>query len=127
MVEDYRTVSIEQSIGQKYYPFVEYIEKARNGKFVNVSSQGTRCHYPNRDLCAAKGGLNEIWLFGGSTTFGYGVKDKETIAAYLADRLPDYRIVNFGAASYYSTIERVRFENLLAEFAPPMAAILLMG
>lgn len=126
-VEDYRTVFLEQGIGQKYYPFVEFIEKARNGKFVNVSNQGTRCHYPNRDFCTAKGGVKEIWIFGGSTTFGYGVKDNETIAAYLSESLPDYRIVNFGAASYYSTIERIKFENLLTEFSPPKAAVFIDG
>lgn len=127
LAADYRAVSLEQSVSPKYYPFVEYIETARFGRFVNVSNQGTRCHYPNRDLCTAKGGMKEIWIFGGSTTFGYGVKDNETIAAYLAERLPDYRIVNFGAASYYSTIERIRFENLLAEFTPPKAAVFIDG
>lgn len=127
LVEDYKLVALEQSIGPRYYPFVEYIETARNGRFVNVSNQGTRCHYSNRDFCTAKGGMKEIWIFGGSTTFGYGVKDNETIAAYLAEKLPDYRIVNFGAASYYSTIERVRFENLLTEFAPPKAAVFIDG
>lgn len=125
--EDYRQVFLEQGIGQKYYPFVEYIEKARNGKFVNVSNQGTRCHYPNRDFCTVKGGGGEIWMFGGSTTFGYSVKDNETIAAYLSESMPDYRIVNFGAASYYSTIERIRFENLLTEFPSPKAAVFIDG
>ena len=127
LIEDYMTVAVEQSVRPRYHPFVEYIETARAGKFVNVSNQGTRCHYPNLNLCTANGGEKEIWVFGGSTTFGYGVKDNETIAAYLAERFPDYRVVNFGAASYYSTVERIRFENLLAELAPPKAAVFIDG
>jgi len=127
LAEDYKRVLLEQSLGYRYYPFVEYVEKARNGKFVNVSNQGTRCHYSNREFCTARGGMKEVWIFGGSTTFGYGVKDNETIAAYLAELLPEYRIVNFGAASYYSTIERIRFENLLIELMPPKAAVFIDG
>ena len=126
-VEDYKTVFREQEVGQKYSPFVEYIEKARNGKFVNVSSQGTRCHFPDQTFCIAKGGGKEIWIFGGSTTFGYGVKDNETIAAYLNEKFPNYRVINFGAASYYSTIERIRFENLLTELPPPKVAVFIDG
>ena len=126
-IEEYRTVLQEQSIGQKYYPFVEYIEKARNGKFVTVSEQGTRCHYSDLEKCIAKGGVNEIWIFGGSTTFGYSVKNNETIAAYLSESFPRSKIVNFGTASYYSTIERIRFENLLTELPPPKAAIFIDG
>ena len=127
MAKDYKIVLREQGLGQRYYPFVEYLEKPRKGKFVNVSEQGARCHYPDRESCTAKGGRQEIWIFGGSTTFGYGVKDSETIAANLGRMLPDFRIINFGAGGYYSTIERIRFENLLTEFPPPRAAIFIDG
>jgi len=127
MVDDYRTVFSEQGLGQRYYLFVEYIEKPRKGKFVNVSEQGTRCNNPDHTFCVAKGGKDEIWIFGGSTTFGYGVKDRETIAANIGRSLPDYRVINFGAGSYYSTIERIRFENLLSELPPPKAAIFIDG
>jgi hypothetical protein len=125
--ENYRIVMKEQGLGQHYYPFVEYLEKPRNGQFVNVSDQGTRCHYSDRLACIPKGGPKEIWVFGGSTTFGYSVKDSETIPAYLSRSLPEFRIINFAAASYYSTIERIRFENLLAEMPPPRAAIFIDG
>jgi hypothetical protein len=127
MVDDYKTVLSEQGLGQRYYPFVEYLEKPRKGKFVNVSEQGARCNNPDQTSCIAKGGRGEIWVFGGSTTFGYGVKDNETIAANLGRLLPEYHIINFGAGSYYSTIERIRFENLLAELPPPKAAIFIDG
>ncbi len=126
-VEDYKTVFDEQSFGQTYYPFVEYVERAREGKFVNVTRLGTRCHYANKDDCVPKGGPKEIWVFGGSTTFGYSIKDNETIPAYLSKSFPDYHVINFGAASYYSTIERIRFENLLTQFPPPRAAIFIDG
>jgi hypothetical protein len=124
---DYEIVLAEQGIGQHYFPFVEYVEKPRQGKFVNVSEQGTRCHYPDRSLCTASGGPKEIWVFGGSTTFGYGAKDAETIPAYLSERFSAYKVVNFGAASYYSTLERIRFENLLTQYPPPAAVVFIDG
>jgi hypothetical protein len=126
-VADYSIVLAEQGLGQHYFPFVEYVEKPRQGKFVNVSEQGTRCHYPDRSLCLAKGGQKEIWIFGGSTTFGYGAKDSETIPAYLSARFSGYKVVNFGAASYYSTLERIRFENLLTQYPPPRAVVFIDG
>ncbi len=125
--EDYKVVISEQWLGQKYSPFVEYVEKPREGKFVNVTSQGIRCHYSSKENCIARGGTGEIWIFGGSTTFGYGVKDNETIAANLSKFYPDFRVINFGSGGYYSAIELIEFENLLAEFPPPRAAVFIDG
>jgi len=124
---DYKLVSIEQTVPLKYMPFVEYVEAERAKKFVNVSNLAIRCNYKQEYNCNSLGQDNEIWVFGGSTTFGYGVKDDETIPAYLAKILPKYHVVNFGAASYYSTIERIRFENLLTYYHKPKAAIFIDG
>ncbi len=127
-VSDYKLVAEEQTIPLKYVPFVEYVEAPRTGKFVNVSELGVRCNFKLQEDCnSLKGGGDEIWVFGGSTTFGYGVKDDETIPAYLAKILPEYRIFNFGAASYYSTLERIRFENLLTFYNKPKTIIFIDG
>ena len=83
-VEDYQKVLLEQTTEFKYKQFVEFIEQERSGEFTSVSSMGNRCNYNGLSKCKTPdGGKNEIWLFGGSTTFGYGVKNDETISAYL--------------------------------------------
>lgn len=126
---DYNKVMIEQSVPVTYEPFVEYKETSRYGEFVNVSKDGIRCNSSNLDGCDLDNidNKNEIWVFGGSTTFGYGVKDDESIPAYIAKLNPNFRILNFGAGSYYSSIERIRFENLLTQNLKPKLAIFIDG
>ena len=69
---------------------------------------------------------------GGSTTFGYGVADNETIASYLQEYLnqklgTDVRVYNFGRGSYYSTQERLLYEQLLTSGFVPDLAIFIDG
>ena len=73
-----------------------------------------------------------IFLFGGSTTFGYGVTDQQTIASYLQDILSDelgrkVLIYNFGRGSYYSTQERILLERLFLSGFYPDIAIFIDG
>ncbi|MDH3392479.1 MAG: SGNH/GDSL hydrolase family protein, partial [Desulfobulbaceae bacterium] len=72
-----------------------------------------------------------IFVLGGSTTFGYGVRDNETIPAQLEKlikkRTPATRVYNFGRAFYFSTQERILLENLLTEGNIPDAVIFIDG
>tara|TARA_B100000780_G_C21112701_1_gene449813 strand:- start:1345 stop:2442 length:1098 start_codon:yes stop_codon:yes gene_type:complete len=128
-IEDYQTVISEQSGMLDYKPFVEFAEKKKLGKFTSVSDFGNRCNRNSISKCELpKGGKKEIWMFGGSTTFGYGVKNDETIAASIERHLNgDYRVINFGAGYYFSTQERILFNNLLLEFPAPHSVIFLDG
>ena len=127
--EDYLRVLEEQSYPLKYKPFIEFTEQERIGKFVTVSEVGNRCNKNNISECSGPlGGINEIWLFGGSTSFGYGVKNNETIPAYLEKFFEDKkRIINFGSGYLYSTQERIYFLNLLTYLEPPYAAVFIDG
>ena len=128
-VKDYQKVMSEQSSMFNYKPFVEFTERPRSNIFTSVSVLGNRCNKNKVANCQpAKGGRKEIWLFGGSTTFGYGVKNDETISAYIEKKLNnEYRVINFGAGYYFSTQERILFNNLLLELSPPYAAIFIDG
>lgn len=53
-----------------------------------------------------------IFIFGGSTTFSYGVKDEQTVALYLQEFLSnklgrDVKVYNFGRIYYYYTQEQI--------------------
>lgn len=111
-----------------YEPFTEFKERPYAGKYVNVDRNGFRVSKnqgpwpPNREQSIT------IFLFGGSTAFGFGVPDNQTIASYLQEFLTssglkrEVRVYNFGQGSYYSTQERILFEKLLvAGFRPEMA------
>lgn len=125
--QDYFTVGQEQSRSSVYMPFVEYTSGPVDGQFTTVTEEGVRCNNTARTGCAVRGGADMVWVFGGSTTFGVGVKNDETIPAYLDRILPGHSVLNFGTISYYSTIERIRFLNLLTHHDPPAAAVFIDG
>ena len=126
--EDYVDVYINQSNAMMYEPLTEFKEKIKNSKFVSVSELGNRCTQINLKNCEpAKGGGDEIWIFGGSTVFGYGLKNDETIAAYLNKLIKNKRVINFGQGYYNSNQSRIYFQNLLTFLPKPHAAIFLEG
>lgn len=110
----------------RYEPFTQFKEVPRTGRYVNITPAGFRVTHnqgpwpPTRDSYS-------LFLFGGSTTFGYGVQDDHTIASFLQGLLgqaspqPLY-VYNFGRGGHYSTQERLLFEQLIiAGFIPDMA------
>jgi hypothetical protein len=72
-----------------------------------------------------------VFVFGGSTTFGYGLADEETIASALQRELRATGkracVYNFGRGFYYSSQERVLFGNLLAAGIVPEVAVFIDG
>ena len=72
-----------------------------------------------------------IWLFGGSTQFGWGVPDGQTIPSHLAKILSanqaGYDVINHGHVFFYSTQESALFEWLLRQGQRCDIAIFLDG
>jgi len=126
-VADYETVLTEQAVGWEYHPFVEYKEAPREGRFNSVSTENIRCNQNGVANCSLATGEKVIWLFGGSTVFGYGAKNNETIAAHLESLMPGYKVVNLGHSSYYSTPERILFNAYLSQGLKPEMAIFIDG
>jgi hypothetical protein len=113
-----------------YSPFVEYRMMPSQGKHVNIADEGFRGngHGP-RDLTASG---RKVFVFGGATTLGTGVADNETIPAYLEDALRlagrgDVQVFNFASAAYYSTLERIRLEQMLTAGIKPDVAVFVDG
>ena len=115
----YREVMAEgwgKGIRLHYEPFIEFLPEFHEGKHVNVSDQGFRSPPGSARTLDVSG--KRIFVFGGSTTFGMGVSDKETIPAYLETEFrnagrSDVTVYNFGIIGYYSSQERVLFERLI--------------
>jgi hypothetical protein len=126
--EDYIQVYNYQSNAVRYQPLVEFREEVRNSKFVSVGDLGNRCNKNNLMICESpKGGINEIWVFGGSTVFGYGLKNNQTITAQLEKLVKNKRVINFGQGFFNSNQSRIYFQNLLTHLPEPHTAIFLEG
>lgn len=131
--EFYREVLAEgwgKAIRMDYEPFVEFLAKPYVGKHVNISELGFR--YPGDGVSTIKGSGKKIFVFGGSTTFGAGVSNKETIPAYLQEAFrsagrQDVTVYNFGTVGHFSTQERILFERLINQGYVPDAVVFIDG
>jgi len=115
-----------------YSPYVQFREPARSGSHVSISKKGFRLNGSAENIWGPEraDNLTNIFLFGGSTTFGYGVRNNETIAAHIESLLNEtinVRVYNFGRGFYFSNQERILFENLLSDAYIPDIAIFIDG
>jgi hypothetical protein len=114
-----------------YDDFVLHRERPCRGKYVNVTEAGFRLSKNQGPWPPSPTNLN-IFLFGGSTTYGYGLPDWQTIPSFLQEALSRHtrqnvRVYNFGSSSYYSEPERIRFETLLASGHRPHIVVFIDG
>lgn len=123
---------LQDTWGRNYQaqPWVGFKEKAFQSPFVNVSPKGFRLSDQQGPFPIDANNYN-IFIFGGSTTFGYGVKDKQTIASYLQqiaeqNALP-IKVYNFGTGFFYSSQERAWLEQLIIAGHKPQALVFIDG
>jgi len=116
-----------------YDPYTQFKEKPIHKKYVNVNENGFREIGDQGPWPPDKKSFN-IFVFGGSTTFGYSLPDDFTIPARLQQLFDDrrdprkrVRIYNFARGAYFSSQERVLFEKLLVSGAVPDMAIFIDG
>jgi hypothetical protein len=116
-----------------YEPFTEFKERPHAGKYVNVDANGFRLTKGQGPWPPDRERYFNVFLFGGSTTFGFGVSDDQTVASHLQTFLSglslskEARVYNFGRGSYYSTQERVLFEKMIVEGFRPDVAVFIDG
>lgn len=99
-----------------FEPFTQFKERPFAGTYVNVHEAGFRYSENQATWPPDKSHFN-VFVFGGSSTFGYGVADHQTVPSQLQKILRDkfgtnICLYNFGRGYYYSVQERVLFENL---------------
>ena len=118
--------------GYEYESFTGFKEVPRKGKYVNIDPNGYRyienqCDYPISNKTF------NIFVFGGSTTFGVGLPDSETIPSRIQTQLrqklnrTDICVYNFGRSFYYSSQERVFFQEQILKGQKPNISIFIDG
>jgi len=115
-----------------YDDFVVFKHPARRNKYINVSESGFRIGTTQGPWPPSSDFYN-VFFFGGSTTIHVG-PDWTTIPNHLQDILnasnavpKPARIYNFGRGSYFSTQERILFQQILLDRIVPDMAIFLDG
>ena len=114
-----------------FEPYTQFKERPHQGRYVNVSEDGFRLS-ADQAAWPPEPSAFTIFVFGGSTTFGYGVADTETVPSHLQAQLrkrfgPSIAVFNFGRGFYYSTQERILFEQLVARGHQPNVAVFVDG
>lgn len=117
----------------QFHPWTGFIESGFRGEFVNVSEAGIRRTVSIPAPADARQDL-VVWMFGGSTTFGWGMPDAETIPSHFQAELqrlvPDRRVqvVNDGHAYYTSAQElSLLLAELRRDTPPPNVVTFLNG
>ena len=98
---------VRESSPVRYQPYTVWRRRPFQGHTTTVEVNGSRTtHYNSEDPNA----LN-IWMFGGSTTWGVGAPDQETISSLLSkslnERLVSTHVRNLGERGFVSTQEVV--------------------
>lgn len=114
-----------------YEPFTHFRELPSTGQFVNVTEAGYRRIADQGPWPIERTNFN-VFVFGGSTTFGAGVSDAETIPSALQRELRAISskrvcVYNFGRGFHYSSQERILLSNLLAAGHVPDAVVFIDG
>ena len=113
-----------------YEPFTQFKEASLNNIYDDISANGYRSIKDQGDWPINPENIN-IFVFGGSTTFGYGATGYQSIPSYLQEHLKNKNnnvsVYNFGRAYYYSTQERILFESLLNNGHIPDIVIFIDG
>ncbi len=118
------------NIGFLYEPWVGFRSPEFHGKYLNTDSHGFR---QTRKPSRSSERPIKIFVFGGSTTFGYGVPDDSTIPSYIQaiieDKSPQTSAVvsNYGQGYYYSSQEMQLFLSLIKKGAIPQYAVFIDG
>jgi hypothetical protein len=117
----------------RFDPWTQFREKPFRGRFVHVVEPGYRLGRDPGPWPMGRAAQN-VWVFGGSTTFGYGLADDATIPSHLQaelrTRFPSVpiQVYNFGQGFFYSGQELALFASLLTGgVAPPHIAVFIDG
>ena len=112
-------------------PQIGHREGAFQGRYVNVDPNGFRRSHDQGPWPPDAKAFN-VFLFGGSTVFGYGVPDDQTLASYLQQQLSRatndrLHVYNFGHGDYKTRHEKVLFTRLLGQGVRPDLAVFMDG
>ena len=113
-----------RKVRYRYAPMIGFVLKETTSRFVNIDVYGIRANGNTpQDITSME---RRIWFLGGSTTYGEGIADHETIPAQL-ERVMGQPVVNLGVSGYSSMQENLLLNQYLRIGYRPSLAIFLDG
>ena len=102
-----------------YQPWVGFSERVFHAEGLNVDEAMPMPIRRTWQSVERGGKPLVVWIFGGSTMFGWGVPDDQTIASHLTKMLAhsfperDVKVINYGHSYFFSSQELALFQMLL--------------
>ena len=129
-VHDYYE-EFRSSFDARWTPYVYWRRKPFQGKYININSDGIRVTHEAATSQKEADTPVTIFMFGGSTLWGTGVRDGFTIPAIVAKELWNKgiagKILNFGESGHVSTQEVITLLLQLQKGNIPDAVIFYDG
>ena len=114
-------------VQEQYVPYTIWRYKELHGKHININEDGIRATIPNSNDKSDK----KLFFFGGSTIWGTGVDDNNTIPSFVSRYLKEnnltFDIVNYGQSGYQSTQELIQLISELQKGKRPAVVIFYDG
>lgn len=109
------------------HPSLPFMVRPVKSKFYNVGFENMRYNRYIHEGNAQEKINHSTWVFGGSTTFGHGVGDNETIPYYLNFLDLSTRYINFGILSANQNVQIEKLLLLLKKGYRPSRVIFING
>ena len=111
----------EKKVKAEYHPFIGFKEKKFISENINIDEDGYRISRNNSET-------PDVFFLGGSTMFGYGSNDENTIPSLFSKFINDSLTVrNLGNASHNSTQNLIKIQDELLNFKNPKYIISYEG
>ena len=91
---------------------------------VNNGNDGLRITRPPGTALASVD-PKQMWIFGGSFTYGFCLNDAETYPWLLQERFPNFEVVNFGVGGYGTLQSLIQLQEALAGGRTPPALLIV--
>ena len=112
----------KKQLDTRYVPYIAWARKPFQGETTTVNAEGDRTH-PSM----TEHPIRHVRFFGGSTMWGTGVDDHNTIPAHFNALHQDSRAYNHGESGFVSRQGVARLINLVNQEAPMDAVIFYDG
>jgi hypothetical protein len=116
-----------QAPNVKSHPTLEFMTIPISSSFYHVGFENCRYNSFVNSRNIKQRINNSTWLLGGSTAFGYGVADNETVAFFLNQLDTSDTYINFGAPSFHQKMEIEKLILMLQKGYRPKKVIFLDG